>query len=132
MQAVQLVEDITVAYFQPTMIFLDHFIDVMGRFVGGSLKCLEEIPDRFGQLRLIVLDRQDIVRALLQDGLCDIRLGTHRIDGDRTPGQRQRRQKFWNRRLLIGFGGRRPLSQDQTSASGKGADQMQGSASHLS
>jgi hypothetical protein len=60
-QAVELVEDVAAPDFQPAMILLDDFVELVWRLAWCRLEGADEIADRFGQGGLIVLDRQDIV-----------------------------------------------------------------------
>ena len=103
----------------------------MGRTLRGVLELLEEIAQRFGQVRLIILHSQDVVGTTIPDRLGDARLGPHGIDGNDTAFQRQSRQQFGDRRLLVRLRRRRPLPDHHTGAGSKGADQMQRRGIHL-
>lgn len=130
-KARQWVEGIATARFQPTVILPHGFGGRVRRTFLGGVELDEEVTHRIGQDRLIVLDHQQVVGAPIPDRLGNIRLGTHRIDGDDDPFQRQTGQQFRNRRLLVRLLRRRPLSQHQTGAGGKGTDQMEWRRIHL-
>ena len=125
MQAGELVESLAAADFQSAVIFFHRF----GQGVRGFLRCPleqgEEVADRIGQQRLVVLDRQNVIGAPIPDRLGDVGLGAHGIDGDDAACQRQHREQLRNRRLLVGFSGGRPLAQEQAGPRSEGADQMQ-------
>ena len=104
----------------------------MRRLVRCGLKRLQEILHRFGQRRLIVLDREDIVRAPIADRLGDAGLCPHGVDGHDAAFQRQGGQQFGNGRLLVRLLRGRLLTENDSRAGGKGADQVQGRAAHRS
>lgn len=126
LQAVELVEDIATADFQAAMVFVHGFVELMRRFLGGGLGGVKGISNGIGQFGLIVLYRKDVIGAAIPNGLGNVRLGTHGIDGDDAPFQDQRGQEFWDGRFFVGlFGRSAALSQHQLRTCGKCADQVQ-------
>jgi len=90
-----------------------------------SAEAVLEVFDRRGQFGLIVLDGQHVVGAPLPDRLSDVGLRAHGIGGYRAAGQRQGGMHLGNRSLFVGLLCRGTLSQHQSSAGGKGLNQMQ-------
>src|SRR3954452_14125261 len=74
-QAVQLPKGVVAAYFNTSGIFLYRLVAIV-LYVGPvmSLPGGEELTKRVGQLRLVVLDRQHVVSALLLHLLSDGRM----------------------------------------------------------
>ena len=66
-------------------------------------EAVPEVLNRFCQPGLIVLDRQHIVCAALDDGAGDGRLCAHGIDGYHTASQRKSDQQLRDRLDLVGF-----------------------------
>src|SRR5919206_304824 len=54
-------------------------------------------------LRLIVLDRQEVVAAGGDDRGADVAVGEHRVAGDDLAGQRQHAQQLQRRLVLVGL-----------------------------
>jgi hypothetical protein len=91
----------------------------------------KEVTHRLGQCRLVVLHRQDVVGAAIANGLGDVGLGAHGVDRDDTAFQRQGRQQFGNRRLLVRFLCRRPLPRTSPAPAAKALTRCSGVASTL-
>lgn len=73
---------------------------------------------------MVVFDRQHIVSLLVANGLGDVGLRAHCVNGHDAVFKRERVQQCRNGGFLIGFFGGRCLAHHQPGASGKGADQM--------
>ena len=108
MQTRQLIEGITTPRLDPSMILLHGFGHRVGCPVRRRLEPGKEIAQRIGQIRLVVLERQDVMRATIADGLGDVGLGSHGIEGDDAAFQRQGSQELRNGRLFIGLRRRCP------------------------
>ena len=76
-QTIDLVEGPAAADFDPPVIFLDGFRYGVRRALRHGLELGEEVPDRIGQERLIVLDRQHVIGASVTNRLGDIGLRAH-------------------------------------------------------
>ena len=107
------------------MIFLDGLCRSVRCAFGRHLELSHKVPHRLGKYRLIVLHRQKVISTAIPNGLGDVGLRSHRIDGDDTALEGQCREEFRNRRLLVRFLRRRALPEDQSCTGRKGADQMQ-------
>lgn len=99
---------------------------VRGLVRRGAFEEGEEIAERVGQRRLVVLDRQHEVGLPVPDGLGDVGLCSQGVDGDDAAFERQRVEQQRNRRLLVRLLGRCGLAQHDAGTGGKGADQVQG------
>ncbi len=84
-------------------------------FGGGIIKVT---PDLVVQAGLIVLERQQVVAAAVEDGLGDLGLCAHRVDGDERAGERQALEQQRDGRDLIGLGLARLLAQHEALAAG--------------
>gem|GEM_PF-7110827 len=125
MQTRQLIEGITTPRLDSSMILLHGFGHRVGCAVQRRLELGKEIAHRISQIRLVVPERQDVIGTTVADGLGDVGLGTHGIERDDAPFQRQGSQEFRNGRLFIGLHRRCPLPEHQTGTCGKRAHQMQ-------
>jgi len=103
---------------------------VVGPFGRVGTKSAPEVADRFGQLQLVVLNRQNAVGASILDQLRDPGLCADGVDGHGATGQRQRGQQLGNGRNLVGFFSCGALAQHQAGSGGKGGNQMQGRGIH--
>jgi hypothetical protein len=92
-QTFKLVEEIAATHFDPAMILLDDFVELVGCLAWRRLKRTKEIVDRFGQLGLIAFRYEDLIRSPVANGLRNVRLRAHHgINGDDTAIQRHGRQ----------------------------------------
>ena len=69
---------------------------------GGRI--IEVAPDLVVQAGLVALERQQVVAAAVEDGLGDLCLRAHGVDGDEGPGQRQAFEQQRNGGDLVGLG----------------------------
>jgi len=97
-------------------------LEVAVVFGGGVV---EIAPDLVVQTGLVVLEREQVVTATIQDGLGNPGLRSHGIDGDECAGQCQALQKERNGRDLIGLGLTCLLPEHQALAAGPCRDQVQ-------
>lgn len=126
-EAVQLGECPAAADLQSAMILLDRLgIGVRRVLPFLGLSDCEECRDRFRQLRLIVLDGQNVIRAPVADRLGNVAVSSHGIDGGDGALEQQGIEQDWNGGEFVGFFGAGFLSQDQLRLRGKDTDQMQG------
>jgi len=80
-QAIELIGGKAAAMLDATVVFFDVLVEAGGRLgSGGRLELREEIFDRLGERRMIVLDCQDLVALLAANRLGDVGLRAHRID----------------------------------------------------
>lgn len=91
---------------------------------GAAHVCLGE-QEGFDELGMVVLHAQHVVGAAFTNCLCNAGLGAHRVDGDDTALERQRRRQFGNRLDLVGLLGRRDLTEHEADVGSEGADQVQ-------
>ena len=91
---------------------------------GAAHACLGE-QEGFDELGMVILYAQHVVRTAFTNRLRNAGLGAHRVDGNDTAFERQRRQQFGNRRDLIGLLGRRGLTEHEADVGGEGTDQVQ-------
>ena len=113
-QALELVENMAATNLQPAMVLLD-MLEVRMGYPGriAVQKSGSEVRERSGQLRLVSLDGKQIVRPAIENGLCNVRLGTHGIDRHGAALKRQCGQQLRNGGLLVGLLGGRPLPEIQ-------------------
>ena len=78
------------------------------------------------QRRLVVLDLQHIVRLLRHDGLGDLLLAAHRIDGHGVAFEVEQFQQLRDGRDLVGLLVHRELAEEEPRFGGPGTDQVQG------
>src|SRR5207302_9294054 len=96
-QTLQLIEHITTAGFQPSMILFNSLDKVVRCLTGGmGVKVLQEVPYRLGQLGLVVFDCQKVVSSAGSYSLRNVGLGPYGIDGYGATAQRQSGQQFRN------------------------------------
>src|SRR5262245_13199676 len=77
-----------------------------------------------GERRLVVLHRQDIIAAPVDDGRADIAMGEQGIAGDDLAADRQHPQQLQRRLVLVGLGIDPQLGQDRLDLRGIGGDQV--------
>ena len=85
----------------------------------------ESLADGRVQRRLVIFDLQHIVGLLVDDGLGDLFLAAHRIDGDGVPFEIEEFQKLRNGGDFIGFLVHRELREEQPGFGGPRTDQVQ-------
>jgi len=85
----------------------------------------EEVPQRFRQMRLVVLHRQNVVATARRDLRGNRRLAAHGIDRHHRAFQRQGWQQFFDRRDFVRFLFAGALSQGQPIVGGIGRYLMQ-------
>ncbi len=74
---------------------------------------------------MVVLNRQDVIRLLVDDGLSNVLLTAHGIDGDDIAFEVEQFDQQRQRGDLIGLPAHRYLAQKQACFAGPGTDQMQ-------
>ncbi len=86
---------------------------------------IEVAADFVVQAGLVVLERQQIVAATIEDGLGNLGLRSHGIDGDERPGQSQALEQQRDGRDLVGFGLARLLAKHEALAAGPCRDHVE-------
>jgi len=100
----------------------------VGRLEGaveGGRRVVQVAPDLVVQAGLVVLDDQQVVAAPVEDGLGDLGLTAHGVDGDECAAECQAFEQKRNGGDLVGLGLAGLLSEYQALAAGPGRDHVE-------
>ena len=93
---------------------------------GGGI--VEVAPDFVVQAGLVILDGEQVVAATIKDGLGDLGLGAHGVDGDEGASEREAFEQKRDGGDLVGLGRACLLAKHQALAAGPGRDHVERTA----
>ncbi len=87
--------------FEPSVTLLGLVVKACREALAVAIE--KRIPNRLAQTRLVLLDRQQVVRSSLDYSLGDLSLAAHRVDREQTTLELENSQQGWDGGDLVGL-----------------------------